>query len=60
MVRVGKIKCRPSEDLDQRDFPNITEERLAELEKRLADLEADHQRFRQAAAEVAAGSEKDP
>lgn len=39
VVRRGSIKCVPSEDLNQRDYPNIMEQRLAEAERRLASLE---------------------
>ncbi len=37
--RAGK-KCVPSEDLDQRDYPNIVKEKMDELEKKLAELQA--------------------
>ena len=39
VVRRGNVKCVASEDLNQRDYPNLTEQRLAELEQRLRELE---------------------
>lgn len=38
VVRRGSVKCVPSEDLDQRDYPNVYEQRLAEVEQQLACL----------------------
>lgn len=39
IVRRGMVKCVPSEDLDQQDLPNITEDRIVALEKRIRSLE---------------------
>lgn len=43
VVRRGKIHCVPSDDLDQRDYPNVIEQRLTELERKLARLEKQQQ-----------------
>lgn len=39
VVRRGGIHCVQSEDLDQRDYPNVIENRIAELEKKLEKIE---------------------
>lgn len=39
VVRRGSVKCKPSEDLEQRDYPNIYEQRISQLEEKLACLE---------------------
>lgn len=39
VVRKGNIKCTPSEDLNQRDYPNIMESRISELELKIACME---------------------
>ena len=40
VVRGEGVKRVASEDLNQRDYPNLTEQRLAELEARLRKLES--------------------
>lgn len=44
VVRRGSIKCMPSEDLNQRDYPNIFEQRFAEMERKVACLEKNQSR----------------
>lgn len=39
VVRRGNIKCVPSEDLNQRDYPNIMDQRIVELERKLSAME---------------------
>lgn len=39
VVRSGGIKCVASEELDQRNYPNILAQRLDEMEERLAKME---------------------
>ena len=36
-------KCRPSDDLDQQDLPDIVNQRISQLEARLSRLEAANQ-----------------
>ena len=40
VVRVGNIKCCPADDLDQQALPDITNQRISELEARLSRMEA--------------------
>ena len=40
VVRVGNIKCCPADDLDQQALPDITSQRISELEARLSRMEA--------------------
>lgn len=44
VVKQDGIPCRPSEELNQRDYPDIFEERMALLEERLAQLEEQNQK----------------
>lgn len=39
LVRIKGKKCVPSEDLEQNDFPNVLEERIAALERRLSRMD---------------------
>lgn len=39
VVRRRNIKCKPSEDLDQCEYPDVYEQRITELEKKLPCLE---------------------
>lgn len=39
VVRSGGVKCVPSEELDQRNYPNILAQRMEEIERRLAQME---------------------
>ena len=43
VVRVGRVKCVPADDLDQQDLPDIVNQRISELEARLSRLEAEKQ-----------------
>ena len=36
-------ECRPSDDLDQQDLPDIVNQRISQLEARLSRLEAERQ-----------------
>lgn len=38
VVRRGNIKCVPSEDLNQDDYPDVIDQRIAELERKIAIL----------------------
>ena len=40
VVRVNSACCRPADDLDQQDLPDLQEQRIAQLEARLSRLEA--------------------
>ena len=40
VVRVNSACCRPADDLDQQDLPDLQERRIAQLEARLSRLEA--------------------
>lgn len=42
--RPGEGPCTPSGELDQRDYPNVIDRRLSELEKKLARLERQENR----------------
>lgn len=46
VVRRGSVKCKPSEDLDQRDYPNVYDQRIAELERRLECLQQELEKER--------------
>lgn len=39
VVRRRNVKCKPSEDLDQCEYPDVYEQRIAELEQKLPCLE---------------------
>ena len=43
VVRMRNEKCRPSDDLDQQDLPDIVNQRISQLEARLSRLEAKEQ-----------------
>ena len=43
VVRVGRVKCVPADDLDQQDLPDIVNQRISQLEARLSRLEAERQ-----------------
>lgn len=40
IVRQNGVRVSPSDDLNQQDVPNVVSNKLAELEKRLAELES--------------------
>lgn len=43
VVRMRNEECRPSDDLDQQDLPDIVNQRISQLEARLSRLEAERQ-----------------
>ena len=44
VVRRGNIKCVASEELNQRDYPNVMAQQIAQLEKKIASLEKEQNR----------------
>ncbi len=47
VVKRGAIRCVASDDLDQRDYPNVIEQRIAEMERKISALERERsQRLR--------------